>query len=180
MSIRPSDQSPSSGLQNPESKYPALKERKATRGALQRTRTSKIASLRTAKPEIAYLPTACGGNLRSRLPAVLSCCRPHMGRHSWKFEGYTHQSPHFLVSDARRVEPDGNLPLSVLTGSCPAIHGLVQRCPDHISMGRVAPDPGFRPGTSPLSSSSWPGLTRPSTHWEKNPRVSLALARGWN
>src|SRR5579863_7543626 len=105
--LRPSP--PSSGLENPESKYPVLKERKATRGALQHTRTSKIASLRTAKPEIAYLPTACGGNLRSLPPAVLSCCRPGMGWQSRKCEGYPRPSPHFLVSDARRVEPGGVL-----------------------------------------------------------------------
>src|SRR6266849_10661874 len=57
------------------------------------------------KPEIACLPTACAETLPFPPPTVLSCCRPHMGWQSWRFEGQPCESPHIPVYKVVRVTP---------------------------------------------------------------------------
>ena len=88
------------------------------------------------KPEIAYSPNGLKGQRRRpRLQPVLSCCRPDMGRQTWRFEGQVIESPHISVFNplqgipfAGRAEGRNPLPF-VMAGLCPGPPPLYDQVP---------------------------------------------------
>src|ERR1700744_1377505 len=81
---------------NPESKPWTFKTQNDARGATAPARPNRFCH-GLKKPEIACLPTAYAGTSPLPPSTVFSCCRPAMGRRSWRFEGEAPESPHIPV-----------------------------------------------------------------------------------